>query len=84
MPTFVLNSALGADPSSRFFYNRVKGELGQDLAMLGFRSLTFVQLGPMGGKRDEVRPAEQFASVVLTLPRRDGSASIRRRRSRGP
>src|SRR4030095_17049954 len=37
-PTFVLNSAAGADPSSRFFYNRVKGELEQDLAKLGFQA----------------------------------------------
>jgi uncharacterized protein YbjT (DUF2867 family) len=33
-PTFVLNSALGANPSSRFFYNRVKGELEEDLGKL--------------------------------------------------
>jgi len=64
-PTFVLNSAVGADPSSRFFYNRVKGELEQDLAKLGFHSLTFVRPGLIGGKRDEPRPAEQVASLVL-------------------
>ena len=64
-PTFVLNSAMGADPSSRFFYNRVKGELERDLAKLGFQSLTLVRPGLIGGKRDEPRPAEQVASLVL-------------------
>ncbi|WP_377035795.1 hypothetical protein [Microvirga sp. GCM10011540] len=48
--TFALNSAIGADPSSRFFYNRVKGERERDLAGLGFRSLTFVRPGLIGGQ----------------------------------
>jgi uncharacterized protein YbjT (DUF2867 family) len=74
-PTFVLNSAMGANPSSRFFYNRVKGELEQDLATLGFRSLTFVRPGLIGGKREDVRPAERVALLALgflhpILPRR--------------
>ena len=64
-PAFVLNSAMGADPSSRFFYNRVKGELERNLATLGFRSLTLVRPGLIGGKRDETRPAEQVAALVL-------------------
>jgi uncharacterized protein YbjT (DUF2867 family) len=62
---FVLNSAIGADAASRFFYNRVKGELERDLAGLGFPSLTFVRPGLIGGRRDESRPAERVASVVL-------------------
>ena len=74
-PTFVLNSALGANASSRFFYNLVKGELERDLPTLGFQSLTIVRPGLIGGKRDEVRPAEKAASLVLgilspILPRR--------------
>ena len=73
--TFVLNSAIGADPPSRFFYNRVKGELERDLAKLDFESLTFVRPGLIGGRRDERRPAERIASIVLRilhpiLPRR--------------
>ena len=66
-PTFVLNSALGADSSSRFFYNRVKGELERDLATLGFSSLTFVRPGLIGGRREETRPMEQVASLALGL-----------------
>lgn len=66
-PTFVLNSAIGANPTSRFFYNRVKGEVEQELAGMGFRSLTFVRPGLIGGKRDEFRPAERVASAALRL-----------------
>jgi uncharacterized protein YbjT (DUF2867 family) len=66
---------MGANPSSRFFYNRVKGELERDLATLGFRSLTIVRPGLIGGKRDETRPTETMAAIILgalhpILPRR--------------
>ncbi|HEY0334665.1 MAG TPA: NAD-dependent dehydratase [Stenotrophomonas sp.] len=72
---FVLNSALGADPASRIFYNRVKGELERDLRTLGFPSLTLVRPGLIGGNRTLPRTGEQFATVLLTtlapvLPRR--------------
>lgn len=72
---FVLNSAVGADPESRFFYNRVKGEVERDLVALGFPSLTVVRPGLIGGKRGEFRPGERAASLALgafgpLLPRR--------------
>ncbi len=74
-PTFVLNSAVGADPSSRLFYNRVKGEVERDLATIGFRSFTIVRPGLIGGTREEVRPGERAAAFILgvlhpILPRR--------------
>jgi uncharacterized protein YbjT (DUF2867 family) len=66
-PTYVLNSAAGADAGSRFFYNRVKGELERDLQQEGFASLTFVRPGLIGGKRTEFRLAERVFAAVLTL-----------------
>ncbi|WP_226661560.1 NAD(P)H-binding protein [Microbulbifer aggregans] len=73
--TYVLNSALGADPNSRFFYNRTKGALERDLQMIGFESLTFVRPGLIGGQRDEFRFGERMAIFCLSfigplLPRR--------------
>lgn len=62
---FVLNSAKGADPDSRFFYNRVKGALEQDLRGLGYPSLTLVRPGLIGGERKEHRAGERAANVVL-------------------
>ncbi len=72
---YALNSAMGADPRSRIFYNRVKGELERDLATLGYPSLTFVRPGLIGGERDEFRLGERVAAAVLgvagpVLPRR--------------
>lgn len=64
-PSFVLNSALGADPDSRFFYNRVKGELERDLGELGFDSLSLVRPGLIGGRRTEHRGGERAAMLVL-------------------
>lgn len=73
--TYVLNSATGADVQSHFFYNRVKGELEQALAGMGFTSLSFARPGLIGGERRESRPAEHAAMLALTalgplLPRR--------------
>jgi uncharacterized protein YbjT (DUF2867 family) len=58
---YALNSALGADPASRVFYSRTKGELERDLQALGYPSLTFVRPGLIGGVRVEPRMAEQWA-----------------------
>jgi uncharacterized protein YbjT (DUF2867 family) len=64
---FALNSATGADPGSRFFYNRVKGEVEEALRAVEFPSLTIVRPALIGGDRDEFRPAEFVAMRVLRL-----------------
>lgn len=61
---YALNSALGADPRSRVFYSRTKGELERDLRALGYPSLTLVRPGLIGGERHESRPAEQIGVRV--------------------
>ena len=73
--TFVLTSASGANPDSRIFYSRTKGELERDLATLGYASLAFIRPGLLGGERTQRRPAEHFGMQVLgvigpLLPRR--------------
>lgn len=67
---FALNSALGANPDSRVFYSRVKGELEQSLRAMknpGFASLTFVRPGLIGGQRQEHRLGENLAIVATRL-----------------
>lgn len=61
---YALNSALGADPASRVFYSRTKGELERDLQALGYPSLTLARPGLIGGERQEARPAEQLGVRV--------------------
>ena len=68
-------SALGADPKSSIFYNRVKGEMEEALSALAYPTLVLVRPGLIGGEREEHRTGEAAASVVLrvlgpVLPRR--------------
>ncbi len=56
-----LVSALGADPDSRFFYNRIKGELEQDLRNLHFPKFVILRPSVLLGNRTEARPAEKIA-----------------------
>ena len=63
---FALVSAIGASVDSYFFYSRVKGELERDIREIGFRSLTILRPGIIGGKREESRFAE---GVALGLSR---------------
>ena len=65
VPVFIAVSAAGADPGSRIFYNRVKGETEQALQALGFPSLTLLRPGLLLGDRKEKRTAER-AMVHLT------------------
>lgn len=57
---FMLVSALGANAHSRVFYNRVKGELEEAIAAIGFESLTFARPSLLAGEREEVRFGERL------------------------
>ncbi|MCB9752339.1 MAG: NAD(P)H-binding protein [Myxococcales bacterium] len=58
---FALVSSLGADPRSRIFYSRVKGELERDLRSLGLERLVILRPSLLLGERDELRRGERFA-----------------------
>lgn len=64
---FLLVSALGADPRSRVFYNRVKGELEEALSALPLRSLTIVRPSLLLGERREFRLGERIAQRLAFL-----------------
>ncbi|MEO7966186.1 MAG: NAD(P)H-binding protein [Gemmatimonadaceae bacterium] len=57
----LLVSAVGADASSRIFYNCVKGDLEDAVAALGFRSLTIARPSLLVGERVERRIGEEIA-----------------------
>jgi uncharacterized protein YbjT (DUF2867 family) len=57
---FLLVSALGANPSSSVFYNRVKGEVEQAIAQHGFQGFNIFRPSLLLGKRQERRPSEEF------------------------
>ena len=67
VPVFIFNSAIGADPSSKFFYNRIKGEAEKRLSKMDFSSLVLVQPGLIGGNRTEFRLGELIGKVVTKV-----------------
>lgn len=66
-----LVSAMGADAKSGIFYNRVKGELEEALAQLGFEGLVVARPSLLVGDRKALgqpeRPAERVATAVAGL-----------------
>ena len=71
-------SALGADPHSSVFYNRVKGEMQAAIAQLGFASVVIAQPSLLIGdraaigqptRRGEVWAARLLAPVMALVPR---------------
>jgi uncharacterized protein YbjT (DUF2867 family) len=68
--TFVVVSALGADPKSNIFYNQVKGITESDLAQIGFSNLIILRPSLLLGDRKEFRLGEKIArslSPILSL-----------------
>lgn len=65
----LLVSALGADPDSRVFYNRVKGEAERDARASGPASVVVLRPSLLDGERTERRPGERLA-LALTRPLR--------------
>lgn len=61
----LLVSAMGADPSSRIFYNRIKGEAERDLEAVGFASVVIGRPSLLSGDRDEERLGERIGLAVL-------------------
>jgi uncharacterized protein YbjT (DUF2867 family) len=60
-------SALGADPTSRVFYNRVKGEMQAAVATLGYESVVIAQPSLLGLVPRGVRPIEAGAVAAALL-----------------
>jgi uncharacterized protein YbjT (DUF2867 family) len=64
---FLLVSALGANPRSLIFYNRVKGELEEAILALPYRSITIVRPSLLVGTRTRPRRAEELVKRLAFL-----------------
>jgi len=64
---FILVSSAGARAAAKNFYLHTKGELEDKLTDLGYSSLHIFRPGLLLGKREEVRPGEQFATRIAPL-----------------
>jgi len=64
---FVVMSSVGADPNSRNFYLRTKGDMEEELEGVGFESLDILQPSMLLAWRAEMRPLEFVASALMPL-----------------
>lgn len=75
---FLLVSSVDADPASRGFYLRVKGELEVAIMALGFPSLTVVRPSVLLGERKEFRLGEEIAArLSWAFPRKYRAVHVR-------
>jgi uncharacterized protein YbjT (DUF2867 family) len=64
---YVLVSSIGADPSSSFFYLKMKGELDRAVHELGFQSAHILRPATLTGLRETPRTMEKFFEPVTRL-----------------
>lgn len=67
IPKLLIISALGADPDSRFFYNRTKGEMERDVLAEKPNGTYIFQPSLIGGERDEKRFFEAVWKKFMKL-----------------
>lgn len=60
-------SSLGADPASRVFYSRVKGETEAALAVLGFSTFAIFRPSLLLGRRARPRLGERIMAALLWI-----------------
>lgn len=61
---FLLISSMGADATSTFYYNKVKGETEDDLKQLGYAQLHFFRPSFLDGDRAEQRVGETIGIAI--------------------
>jgi uncharacterized protein YbjT (DUF2867 family) len=64
---FHLISALGANPKSGIFYNKLKGETERDIKKIPFRAIYIYQPSLLTGDRKENRPIEKLAIFLMEI-----------------
>ena len=62
-----LISSVGADPHSKSFYLRTKGQLEEAIKALGFASVNIYRPGILMGDRKERRSLEDLGKIIFTL-----------------
>src|SRR5690606_33071511 len=64
---FIVISAMGANPESKVFYNKTKGEMERDVLKLKIPNTYILQPGLIGGERDEKRLGESIAKFFFKI-----------------
>ena len=64
--TFVLVTAMGADKTSLFYYNRIKGEIEEAIQKIGFDRLHILRPSLLMGERQESRLGEKLGQLTAS------------------
>ena len=65
--SFIVISAIGANPKSRVFYNRIKGEMERDVLAQKIEHAQLLQPSLIVGNRNEKRAGEDFSKQFMKL-----------------
>jgi len=65
--SYHLVSAMGADKTSSFFYNRTKGEVESDLKAVPFKSIHIYRPSLLDSKRSQIRFGESVLNTLMHL-----------------
>ena len=65
--TFIVISAMGANPESKVFYNKTKGEMERDVLKQNIKNTYILQPGLIGGNRSEKRLGESIAKFLFKI-----------------
>lgn len=68
---YILVSSYGANPNSKIFYSRMKGELEQEVKNLNFNKMTIFQPG-MLDRKDSERKAEVLGGKIIKFANKFG------------
>jgi len=82
--TFAVISALGADESSKMFYNRIKGEMELDVIAQNIESTYIFQPSLIAGDREEKRTFENLAKSLMKVVNPIMIGSLKKYRSIHP
>lgn len=64
---FAIITAMGADRTSMFYYNRVKGEMEESLRSMGYETLLIFRPSLLVGERSETRFGERAGEWIAKL-----------------
>ncbi|HPE74457.1 MAG TPA: NAD(P)H-binding protein [Draconibacterium sp.] len=64
---YVLVSSVGANSKSSIFYSRIKGELDEAVAKIGFKKIVIIRPASLTGDRKESRIAEKISIPILNF-----------------
>jgi len=64
---FLIITALGSDINSKFFYNRVKGKVEEDISKLNYKSISIFRPSLILGDRQENRQGEGLWKLLMKI-----------------